>query len=521
MRRVSVTTTAVLLAACAALAALAATSPMPYRPGYGLGSWIPQPVVESMRKEAERRVEIMTLEAVEAEARSAEREIRLIADSDDAANDKETRAEAHVMLQEIRQSRRDMMKKKMTAVKGWLNHLVDSAKPAADGEKTKDSSATGKFTTFGSRHQSPVDWTKSSIKPEDRAFDSLNIGVHYVRAENMGQEGAGELHASRVGRELKSEDHSVTGRVTNVQREAARLAADKTVKTAAHHDIAGTLLVTAFATHRMVKQFGNVDIDADKLWGGWNAHYDDDKIPDPLNQHESFKKAIEVEKKRDVTKPRNQVCMVSELFMGSVLVGMVHFVTNATTVTKNQQDATRLSQKFDDDIADNVRQAQKAATQVGSTSIALEEARKMAKLGSSAGLDVQFDLVSIGYIPKLATDPMQQAISQFATFDPAQFKVPSMMADAPGIAGLAAVQSNMAAVIDATVTAISKEQASKDVLSDKSLMDAFTDFTDAAKRGDAIGAPIGMNIVDFNKLDVMSTLANKYLNTGIKLGVDV
>jgi hypothetical protein len=515
----------VLVLSMAIAAALAATSPMPYRPGYGLGSWIPQAVVDSMREEAERRVEIMTLESVEAEARSAEREIRVIADSDNSETDQATRDAAHTLLTEIREHRTKLMGKKMTAVKKWLNHLVDSAKSDADNnsqnKNTKRIKDAGAFSTFGSRHQSPVDWTKSEVKPEDRAFDSLNIGVHYVRAQTNNQSGNGDLHASRVGNELKNQTHATSGRVTSVQREAARLAALKTATTSAHHNIAGTLLVTAFATHRMVKQFNKVEMDADKLWGGWNAHFGDDKIPDPLNQHDTFVRDLAVEKVRNVNVTRNAIAMVSELFMGSVVVGMVHFVTNSSTETFNSQSGTRLSQHFEELIEDNVRQAQKAATHAGDTKIAIEEAKKMATLGSKVGLDVQFDLVSIGYIPKLTTNPMKQAVAQFANFDPAAFKVPSMMADAPTITGLAAVQSNMASVIDATVTAIAKQETNKDVLSDKSLMDAFTDFTDAAKLGSAIGAPIGMNVVDFCKLDVMSALANKYLNTGINLGVDV
>ncbi len=37
------------------------TAPMPYRPGYGLGSWLPPGLIDGMKKEAGARSALMVL----------------------------------------------------------------------------------------------------------------------------------------------------------------------------------------------------------------------------------------------------------------------------------------------------------------------------------------------------------------------------------------------------------------------------------------------------------------------------
>jgi len=509
MRCVSSSLFVIVASAFLASLILAVTSPMPHRPGYGLGSWIPKQVVDSMRKEAAIRVELMTLENIDAEARSVEREISIVADNagPDSVVSKE---QAALMLGQIRDTRREMMSKKLTTIQSWLGTMQGHSK-----------SDSGAYTTFASGSVSPVDWSASTTDSSDRSFDSINIGVHYVRNERMDQDGSGESHAERVSRELKNNSHTVMGRVTDVQREAAKLAAEKTAVTATHHRVAGTLLISAFATHRQVKQFTKLKTDADKLWAGWNYQNPTDRIPNPLLEKENFTNVLRAERARDPNAERNTVAMVSEMYLGSVIVGLVHFVQKEVTDATNKNNATVKTQSFHDEISDNVRQAQKMATHTGSTTIAIEEARKMAKLGSSSGLDVQIDLVSIGYIPVMKQNSIHFAIDQFKNFDPALFAVPSIVKDAATSTALAAIQSNMASVIDATISALDKIQGNEDLISSKSLMDAFVDFSEKAQAGKAIGAPIGMNVHEFTKLDVIGSLANKYLNTGIDLAPDV
>jgi len=521
-RRGSATALVLLVAVCGvAIHTVAAlSSAMPYRPGYGLGSWVPASVVDSMRNEAAKRAEIFTINGMDAEARGLEREVRMAqsADGDEAAVLNETQAAA--ILNDIRSARQELWSKKAGIVKSWLKDLTKEVKETA--ERRESGNAGGGFSTFGRSYESPVNWASSTTARQDRSFDSINIGVHYVRNERMEQEGDGRSHAMEVLASLSNQTHSVTGRTTDMQREAARMASDKTQRIATTHKVTGTLLVSAFATHRMVQQFNTLAINVDNLWRGWNYLNPTDVIADPLNQKDTFKKELSVEAARD---PANatRASIVSEMFLGSVLVGMVHFVQTQKTNASINDTLARNARKFNEDIEENVRQAQKLASLVGSSTIAVDEARRMAKLGSESGLDVQFDLVAIGHIPQLASNPIQQTVSQFANFDPANFRVPSMLDSGTPISTAAAlVQSNMAAVIAATVGAVAATAPSSEAaLTSGSFMDAFSDFVKAAQAGNAVGAPIGMNVAQFTKLDVMSQLANKYLNTGINLGVDV
>jgi len=382
----------------------------------------------------------------------------------------------------------------------------------------------GSFTTFASSVESAVNWGISAVGNVERAFDSINLDVEFIRAEKNDQDGGFSSHVAAVNKYLENFTRTNDGNLGHVQSAAAKKGQDQMNSFSTKYQVEGTLIVRSFATHRNVLQFNRLDVNADRLWRAWNYMRPDNLVADPLNQHDTFSRQLR-EESRVNPSTADRINMVSEMFKGSAIVGLVHFVNITTARMNTTLSVNRTASNSSNFDAAKVMSDQDRQYNSTNSSRANELINRLAKMGSNAGLEVHFSLACVGYIPAISTNQVQLAVAQMANFDPANFKVPAM--DFPdGTSMIGAVQSNMKSVIDVTIDSVARvDEASRlKVLDASAFMDAFTDYTKAAQdpvRSQNIGAPTGLNMRTFTKLDVLSALANKYLNTGVNLAVDV
>lgn len=530
-RQLLASTTSVVLLLLAALATVAvhAASPMPYRPGYGIGSWLPEKVVNGMRREAAARSEMLLTSNLDNDIQSMARELKL-ANAPDIDIDATSLppplsdSEFNGVMKKLTKARKNVWDRKLSALDSLIGQIEGQLDGLAKAAKDVDGDGVpkhGEFTTFASGAESAADWTTSVMGHKERSFDSFNIDVHFVENKVSTDARTSTTLASDIARRLTTNTSGI-GSESYLLAEAAKRAKEQAETFLADNSAVGTLLLTSFATHRKVLQFDKLNINPDKLWRAWNFYRDANTVADPFTQHGKFMEQIREESERKMG-TAEKVHMVSEMFKGSALVGMVHFVqTNETRQTDLAKELREGSHG-----AAGSKGYQNAAgfeEQTADRHKLEQDASRVIKLASAAKYKVHFSLVSVGYIPKMSPSDVQMAVRQMGKFDPAAFKVPAIVDEEHTSSALAAVQDNMKAVVSATIQSVGDVESNKlKVMDMRTFMTAFTDYAEAAQTADNdrnIGAPIGMNVRDFTKLDVLSALANKYLGMGMKLAVD-
>jgi len=283
-------------------------------------------------------------------------------------------------------------------------------------------------------------------------------------------------------------------------------------KTAETHAIESTLILTCFATHRWVKQFENLVIDPDLLRRAWNFYHPDQE----LTQASTMNPADFIHK-YDPKAPT--ISMLTEIFPGSAIVGMVHFLKTNQTITS--QSASQASAN----MLASFKASCLFASFTGETSVNTQMASKLASNLSSSGAQIKFDLICMGYIPTIKSTLLKQSVQQFKDFDPGTFSVtndPNMYPDMDGVQNRVldqgqnqtTQQSNMGSVIRATVMSLSSlEDNDNQALDVTTFMNAFDDYAKNAPGQKQTGVPIGMNVRMYAKSDVEYELAKKFFDS--------
>eukprot|EP01084_Bolivina_argentea_P126377 223779_1 len=218
-------------------------------------------------------------------------------------------------------------------------------------------------------------------------------------------------------------------------------------------------------------------------------------------------------------KKYNKLSMLTECFLGSTMIGMVHFIRQKET-TQSQRSRTS-----DVQMASKVEFSSWLSSITGSTQLSTNSASKIANMLSTDEVDVKFDLQCLGYLPKLHSSNIEMAIQQFANFDPAKWhketanvissglQIPDSAAGLKDNKELTVRQSNMGSVIESSIMALTKAESlvKTSVLDMETFMNAFDDYAAKAPDTDGIGVPVGMNVLSFNKTDVINLFAKQAL----------
>eukprot|EP01113_Clastostelium_recurvatum_P006474 TRINITY_DN12924_c0_g2_i3.p1 TRINITY_DN12924_c0_g2~~TRINITY_DN12924_c0_g2_i3.p1 ORF type:complete len:529 (+),score=148.88 TRINITY_DN12924_c0_g2_i3:1380-2966(+) len=482
-----------------------ATSPMPFRPGYGLGSWLPPGLLEGMKLEAKSRSQIMVYNQLDSDLESTARE--LLAEQNQMTNQLDSRQTLDApkdlggLIDDLTKTRGEVIKKKVASYKQLFATQQSLIDQAEGGQETMS------FTTFASTVESPVDWVKSKIVYTDRAFDSISVNAQFINTNTNVQ--SASTAAASVQSAVKSSTNSWFG--NSWSSTLASSAAGTMTNTAEMHNIESTLLLTSFATHRLVRQFAPLVIDPDILLSGWNYF-----VPSEAMQLDTIT-GTDYMKASDPKAPKIYLC--DEVFLGSAMIGMVHFLQTSSTMSSQETMATT-SQALT-----SIRESMLMYSQTFSAGEATQFAAKMANLISQSGLQCKFDLVCLGYIPTIKSNNVAVAVKQFSNFDPATFQGNQNTTIAAGLDGVQSTllqegqsqnskQSDMNAVINATIMGLAKtDDKDINVLDFNTFMTAFDDYVKNAPSKEGVGVPVGMNVRMYSKRDIIGELAKKYFDS--------
>eukprot|EP01084_Bolivina_argentea_P265742 450561_1 len=483
------------------------TSPFPLRPQYGLGSMLPPGLIAGMKKEADVRTKITVLDQMENDIESTQRELLIqknqVTNSLSSAQTLPPVSGLQDAINQLQETRKKVVQDKVSA----YGELANVQITAMDDDDTDPDSHEG-FSTFDSSIESPVDWGNSVIDYIERAEDNIIVSAEFYDT-NMQQQAAYST-ADNAAYDVKRKVHGSWG-----SRHSSHISSTvhhNLSQTYSQHVVESTLLVTAFATHRFVKQFNPLHVDTTKLVNAWNYYNKNDKIDTLTLSFQDLEKAIQDSK----AGKSKSVAMVTEEFLGSCLIGMVHYIKKDRTDSIQAADSSSYKSHTTDHHLKVTWHGWwifawcTISAVTGNSSAATQAANKFAQSSSSSDIDVKFHLLCYGYQPKLEPNVINDAIKSFKNFSPDKMDAQNDTNLMPNNAstsqllsmnrGQGKKESQSGAMIKSTIMGL-KDAYSHDykVLDNTTFMNAFDDYAKNAPKIKGSGIPIGMNIKTWNK----------------------
>ena len=474
---------------------------------------MPPQLLDGMKKEAYARTAILLSEQMDSAATSLAREIKMTANPiKNPLSDQQTIPspmtvdEARTFQAEVTKFRRDAVASKIEAYRTLFGQMKDHM--AILRRATTTGETVYGYSTFSSAIESPVRWDTSKIELVNRASDSMTIGSQYISVQVVDQQESVKTSASST-KTSASYSEGIMGLMgasfsTALDTAAqSRIAEARTTKS-----IETTLVVSSFATHRKVKQFAKLNLDASILRQGFNFFHPTKEVPSPIAsplefQEELYDALTKGQRQQPQTgaplTPEEKVAIVTEVFQGSALVGFVHFIKREQTTKSENYKASAVDARATMEYSDFL------SSMTGSTSFSMEQATNLAKLASEAGLQIEFDLICHGYIPAVKSQIVETTVQEIS-----HTNVNDQTATQDGSKGQGEKQSNANSVITGTIDAVNEIVTKNPVLGIQTFMDAFDDYSKAAQgRPDEIGAPIGMNVREFSRAEILMQLATE------------
>ena len=450
----------------------------------------------------------------------------------------------------------------------------DDADADDDAPPPISAAAMAHAAALDAKPTSPVAWSITNIISRNRASDSSSITCRVVHQQN-----STTSKTLSVAEFTDAVRDVVTSGATSVASSALSLRVSSRVVSVAkntyerhRNTLASTLVVSAMAEHRMVKQFDTLHLKGKFLRKAWNRIHPDRYIPDPKHFIEDFsdqwttlstasdmekaKSQVEGQQSMDATtsggqtaaakqpppespaagdnggkphetkknaKPKRTLAIITELYTGSAVIGMMHFSQNeqlssAQSNKVNRDEAlpngtkTIRAREFSAlEVKHRLKLAAELSSLTGSTSFTNDAANQLMQTASAAALDVHFDLVVAGYVPRMASSSMRTALRDLRHFDPSQMETGAMNENVPSAhaAAQGQQQSNMVAVIGATVGAL-HGAVSAEGLTMKAFVDAFDDFAAAcAHNTGTLGVPVAFGVQELTEMDVWTALVQQ------------
>jgi len=355
--------------------------------------------------------------------------------------------------------------------------------------------------------ESPIDYNKSQIKKMPLSADSMTMDAQYFSFDEEGQSSESAMAS------LKSfVSASVSYMGDKASAQATNSAMAQVNQQREHHDIQGTLVITANCTHKQVSLFAPFVIDVDKGIRAWNEMFPDNMIK--INSPASIAKIAEQQQ----TKEAKFFNLLSGATYGSCFIGMVHVLKESATQSSQQMYSTAASLQAQMEVGcwfENIE---------GGFGVSSSFSNSAKKLLSHQNISSHISLVTMGLIPTIEANDVQLAVKQFSEFDPAammgklaelQNATASEQSSISQAATSARTGGQMmsieAAKIKSVMSAVSEHQDGANKMLDiNSLMTAFTDFVQKASAGN-IGIPITYYLKPITASQLAQMWVAKYL----------
>lgn len=190
--------------------------------------------------------------------------------------------------------------------------------------------------------ESPLDFGKSSVKQFPIAYDSLTFDVSYVRNEENVQ--SDYSHANTVSKVSSDKGSHSSGNHNNNDGSTEN---STTLTQTQNHDIEGTVVISARATHKNADVIEPFVIDPEKAVTAWNYTYPKDLLN--VDPQSIMKAALDDFKTKSDKKPA--INILSSVTKGSSFTGLVHILKKESSDSSQSASAyasgIKNSQEFD------------------------------------------------------------------------------------------------------------------------------------------------------------------------------
>ena len=396
------------------------------------------------------------------------------------------------------------LKDDMVAAASNLAKVTVTAQAEIKAALGVDDKGNNSQSQIGESVESPIDYNASEIKKLPLSSDSMVLDAQYFRSE-INQDGT-TTSSNSIASYVNAQCSGFLS--PSVSTKISGQAKDVSISQHKHHDIEGTIVITANCTHKQAQVFAPYVMDVDKAVRSWNAMFKD--APILVDDRASLEAAI----KSDGSKDHNVMNLLSGATYGSSFVGLVHILK------REQTDSTHSSSSLAASLSVEMKKNLFLENISGGFGVSESSAQSAKDLLSTSDLQAHCSVIAMGIIPSIASNTIETTV---ATLQPDPQKVMDQLAAIQGSTD-SSVNTMMAGADDAkkgqqfitlnneyVKNAVSSLGAYDDknnkVIDTNSLMTAMEDFIKKAIAGDA-GVPINF----FLKPITANELAEAYLN---------
>jgi len=366
--------------------------------------------------------------------------------------------------------------------------------------------------------ESPLDYSLSKVTQFPLSYDSLNFDVQYVRNEEN-TEGEGS-HASAVASMISGATSGPHGKSSSVNASSLN---SNVLKQTSNHDIEGTVIITARATHKNADIISPFIIDPLKAVTAWNTIFPDDEIKTDASN--IMKAALEDFKKKPAAKKSLKI--LSGCTRGSSFVGCVYIKQQERSDSEQSASAFASGLKSSQQL-DGWFNASSGG--YGNSKSFAQSAKEMA---SSSTLTSHCTLSCKGLIPSIVANSVPTTIKQME-LDPQQVMEQMSAIQEAGNSGVNSTVEGQAEegkrggqfmalnseyMKNAVATTKEVETKNNQVIDTNSLMTAFEDFVNKAMAGES-GVPMSFYYKNLTKNDIAKCYIRKFYPNGISSGED-
>lgn len=354
--------------------------------------------------------------------------------------------------------------------------------------------------------ESPIDYNRSMIKKMPLSADSLKMDSQYFSFDENRQS-ANSTMASMKGFISKaagflgnSEEHDFTASAMS------QIASQRE-----NHELEGTLIITASATHKDAVLLAPFILDVDKGIRAWNSYYPNNLIN--VNSPQSMQQIL----KEEGTKNEAKMYILSGATYGSSFVGMVHILKNSSTISNQNMLSIASS------IQEKLTLGNAIAYYNDGYGLDSSFSSDVKSLLSNQQISSHITLTTMGSIPKITGNNVQLGVKQFAAFDPkAMTDQLAALQNATASEGDTVNTQAQAARTGARMVSMRHSQIksvmsalgelddkTNKILDINSLMLSFEDYVEKALSGN-IGVPINYYLKPITRAQLAQMWVKKY-----------
>ncbi len=335
--------------------------------------------------------------------------------------------------------------------------------------------------------ESPVDYVKTEIKKMPLSADSLTMDAQYFSFDENDESASTQMAAIKA---YVSAATKVLG--TSRSAEATAAVSGQVSTSRQHHDIEGTLIITATCTHKDAVLLAPFVLDVDKAIRVWNRSFGGSDMIKTNDAATMAKIAAEQE-----TEAAKTLTILSGATYGSSFIGMVHVLRSSETQSSQRMMSVAAS------LQAQMKVGSWWASQEGGFGVNSSFANDAKLLLSTQQISSHVSLVVIGAIPSIKSNSVKVGVKEFADFDAAKMGQQLASLQNATATDQESVQQGATAArtgqqmlslqsskIQSVLTGLADIDDGQDKMLDiSSLMTAFEDYIEKVLAGNA-GAPI-------------------------------